>query len=75
MVKEMDRQPNDCGTDLLNQISILDAIYWINNSWNEVESSTISKCFVRCGFELPSTDESSSDSDDDLPLSALKLSH
>ena len=38
------------GSDLLKQISVLDAIYWISNSWNVLDNSTIQKCFKRCGF-------------------------
>ena len=38
------------GRDIIREISILDAIYWINGAWNEVDVSTIQKCFTKCGF-------------------------
>ena len=40
------------GSQVLQQISILDAIYWINGSWKDIEVSTIQKCFARCGFAM-----------------------
>ncbi|XP_053405027.1 uncharacterized protein LOC128558824 [Mercenaria mercenaria] len=49
-VKEINRQPAISGSELLKQLNILIAIYWINNSWSEVEESTIRKCFVKSGF-------------------------
>jgi len=45
MVKEMDRQPAVSGPDLLKQVNILNAIYWINNSWQELKETTTQKCF------------------------------
>jgi hypothetical protein len=40
-----------CGSDILKKISILDAIYWVAKSWEEVEKSTIVKCFRKSGFD------------------------
>ncbi|KAG1681435.1 Tigger transposable element-derived protein 4 [Nymphon striatum] len=88
LTKEMDRQPAASGTVLLKQISILDAIYWLKNSWTEVEESTIQKCFSRCGFGIDDQElgdelqrdmntgvcESNVDDDDNIPLAAVKLS-
>ena len=63
--------------------TVLDAIFWISNSWKEVEQLTIEKCFKRCGFCEKPTDSSDSsdnpdvgdnDDDDDVPLAGLKLS-
>ncbi|XP_060561826.1 tigger transposable element-derived protein 4-like [Ruditapes philippinarum] len=50
LTKEIDRHPTATGTDLLKQITILDAIYWLKKSWNEVEGSTIKRCFEKSGF-------------------------
>lgn len=41
MVKQMDRQPTVSVPDWLKQLTVLEAIYWIHNSWMEVEQSTI----------------------------------
>ncbi|XP_052260015.1 tigger transposable element-derived protein 4-like [Dreissena polymorpha] len=40
------------GSQVLQQISTLDAIYWINGSWKNIEVSTIQKCFAICGFAM-----------------------
>ena len=66
----------DC-SQLLKGITILDAIYWIAKSWDEVEPSTIQKCFLRCGFQLCNVDsivdDSCDDYDDNVPLSMIRL--
>jgi hypothetical protein len=51
----MDRHPTATGTNVLKQITILDAFYWLKNSWNEVEGSTIKKSFEKCGFGTAAT--------------------
>jgi len=82
----MDRQPAVSGPDLLKQVNILNAIYWLNNSWQEVEETTIQKCFKKAGFNLSVPEETSDtqvvpnevtsiDADDDIPLAVLKLSY
>ena len=58
----------------MKSISILDAIYWVSQAWNEVEKSTISKCFAKSGFEMDKIAHDNEDNDDDIPLKALKLS-
>ena len=72
----MDLQPTASGSDLLKQITVLDAIYWMNNAWAEVETSTIVKCFAKSGFVLSSFIDANSESDDedDLPLAAVSKS-
>ncbi|XP_052696591.1 tigger transposable element-derived protein 4-like [Crassostrea angulata] len=85
MVREMDHS-SKCGSEILKIISLLDAIYWIDRSWKEVETSTIVKCFKRCGFvdmqneNLPTTEvdvndggDDDEDEDDDVPLAVLQL--
>lgn len=52
MIKQMDNQPNASGSDLLKSINILDAIHWISHSYNEVEETTIQKCFIKAGFKF-----------------------
>lgn len=84
MVREMDHS-SKCGSEILKNISLLDAIYWIDKSWKEVETSTIVKCYKKCGFVdmqndyLPTTevnvnDGGDDDDDDDVPLAVLQLS-
>ncbi|XP_060603677.1 uncharacterized protein LOC132756591 [Ruditapes philippinarum] len=96
----MDRQPSLGGTELLKQISILDAIYWLSNAWDEVTELTIQKCFKKSGFAVDFSKIDQNESvcasdeieigsntlgieqqhqdvmdDDDVPLSALKMSY
>jgi hypothetical protein len=60
---------------------VLDAIYWISNSWNDLDNSTIQKCFKRCGFihqenvENNTDNESDDDESDDVPLIVLQMAN
>ena len=54
-IREVDNSTKT-GTEILKDISLLDAIYWINGSWAEVQTSTIVKCFAKSGFST-CTDE------------------
>lgn len=80
IISEMEKDKSKSGSELLKNINILQAMYWINRSWLEVETSTIQKCFGKCGFRDFSRDESAfndmSDSeaeDDDIPLKCISL--
>ena len=66
VVYEMDNYPEKSGPQLLKQISILDAIYWVTAAWDEVQEDTITKCFAKCGFEFkdPSTTPPASEAED-----------
>ncbi|XP_052215921.1 tigger transposable element-derived protein 6-like [Dreissena polymorpha] len=83
VLEEMDRHPTKLGPEILRDISILDAIYWISAAWRELSTETISKCFGKCGLIpdfLTTGDHATvvSDTDfepeDDLPLSMLRVS-
>jgi hypothetical protein len=84
MVREMEVS-SKCGSEILKNISLLDAIYWIDRSWAEVETSTIVKCFRNCGFinsdctkgskaDDHEADSSDDADEDDVPLAVLQLS-
>ena len=83
VISEMEKDKSKCGSELLKNINILQAIYWINHSWQEVETSTIQKCFAKCGFTDFSRDDSafnqindmsdSEEEDDDIPLKFISL--
>jgi hypothetical protein len=47
---EMEKHPTKLGPEILRDINVLQAIYWINSSWQEVATDTIQKCFAKCGF-------------------------
>jgi hypothetical protein len=82
MLSQMDKGESKTGTQILKDISVLDAIFWISRSWDEVEITTIEKCFAKAGFkvnsDMVSTDderninESDNDDDDDRPLELYK---
>ena len=42
-----------CNTasELVKLVNILDAILWIKDVWSSLPSSTIQKCFTKCGFQ------------------------
>jgi hypothetical protein len=73
----MEKNPTKLGPEILREITILQAIYWISAAWKEVESDTIVKCFAKCGFtpECVSVSEDDEDSDieDDTPIAVLHL--
>ena len=37
-------------SELVKNINVLDAILWLKSSWESVQTSTITKCFLNCGF-------------------------
>lgn len=85
VLTELEKDKTKLGPEILRQITILQAIYWVSGAWREVESDTIVKCFRKCGFTaevlssgLPQSVEvevleSDTDDDDDCPLAVLKM--
>ncbi|XP_062570271.1 tigger transposable element-derived protein 6-like [Saccostrea cucullata] len=64
--------------ELTRNVSVLDAIHWINKAWDETKQTTIESCFRDAGFPVETTESLSSeisDDDDDLPLSILKTKY
>ena len=75
-IMKMDTDKTLNGSDLLKQISVLDAIYWISKSWNDLDNSIIEKCFKRCGFIHQENVENNTDNEsDDVPLIVLPFWH
>ncbi|XP_052799045.1 uncharacterized protein LOC128230642 [Mya arenaria] len=84
VLSEMDRNSSQMGPEILRVFNILQDMYWINSSWNEVKAETIIKCFQKCGFgeklsfSTSDHEESNQDRDDidedDIPLAVLRLS-
>ena len=73
LIKQMDKC-SKTGSEILKDINILRAIFWINKSWNEVEITTIFKCFHRCGFNFHDSESISSEEDNFDEDDVLKLS-
>ncbi|GBN65531.1 hypothetical protein AVEN_180887-1 [Araneus ventricosus] len=54
------------------QVSVLNAIFYIDQSWNMVSQKTIANCFRHAGFHSsPESEELLEDNDEDLPLTEL----
>jgi len=51
IISELEKDKSKCGSELLKTINILQAIYWINRSWQEVESSTIRNVLLNVDLE------------------------
>lgn len=45
-----DIQPEDM------KITALDAATWINNAWNHLSGTTITRCFMKCGLQVTGLD-------------------
>jgi hypothetical protein len=71
----MDKGESKTGTQILKDISVLDAIFWISRSWDEVEIATIEKCFAKAGFkvnsDMVSTDDERNINESDMMLGKL----
>ena len=50
--RKLDTCSDLTGPDILKSINILDAIFWIYNSWKEVKINTVEKCFMKSGFNF-----------------------
>ena len=72
---QMDVHPTKTGPELLKAIDLLQAISWVSASWDEVEPTTISRCFDRCGFTFASSPAPADldEAEDDYPLSVQRL--
>ncbi|GBN20311.1 hypothetical protein AVEN_100940-1 [Araneus ventricosus] len=54
------------------QVSVLNAIFYIDHSWNMASEKTIANCFRHAKFHnSPESEELSEDADEDLPLTEL----
>ena len=80
ILSDMDKNKDMCSSELLKLVTVLDAIYWLKSSWDEVESSTIERCFQKCGFKLSDNEDvelsdETSDINEDIPLRLVGLAH
>ena len=77
VISATEKDKSKCGSLLLKDINVLEAIYWIGNAWKDVETSTITKCFERCGFQdvcseaTEGVNGDDDNADDSVPLSIL----
>ena len=54
--------------DLAKSIDVLEALYFIQSSWDKVESAAIKNCFRKAGFSESIDDLPDFDAEDDIPL-------
>ena len=76
VLANMDKS-SKAGSDILKETSVLDTIFWVDRAWQEVETSTIQKCFAKSGFQQLTTTHEDADivyDEDDLPLAFLRMS-
>ena len=50
IITQMKRSKEKYCSQLLKEINVLKAIYWIKQGWYDVKCDTIVKCFTKCGF-------------------------
>ena len=51
MIVAMEKDKAICASQLLKEVDVLQAIYWIKQTWDDVKAETIQKCFKNCGFK------------------------
>ena len=81
LLRELEKDPDITGPEVAKKIHVLDAIQWLDASWNETAAETITKCFKHCGFktrvdgDISSHDISASDADQlaDIPAALQDL--
>ncbi|XP_022094965.1 uncharacterized protein LOC110981599 [Acanthaster planci] len=49
VLQKLESNKEMTGPDLLKATNVLQTIYWVEQSWREVDSTTIQKCFKKCG--------------------------
>jgi hypothetical protein len=64
-------------SELAKRVTLKDAIGWLSLAWTALSPATITKCFVKCGFQCAmdapeSSEPSVEDPEEDLPLAQLK---
>ncbi|XP_052255184.1 tigger transposable element-derived protein 4-like [Dreissena polymorpha] len=62
VMMELERSSATTGPQILKEVNILQAIYWVISAWKETTTETIGKCFAKCGF-MSDSEKSASASD------------
>lgn len=73
---ELKREATTFGPQILKELNVLHAIYWVICAWKDTSPDTIMKCFINCGFQSDTpvlNSESDADDEDELPLIMHKL--
>jgi hypothetical protein len=62
--------------EAVEHVDSVDAFSYQSNSWNDLDNSTIQKCFKRCGFIHQENVENNTDNEsDDVPLIVLQMAN
>ena len=51
LIIRLEKEKEKCCSELLKEVDVLQAIYWVKNAWEAVLPLTMTKCFVKCGFK------------------------
>ena len=50
----MENDETGTASALSKSVTVLDAIMWLKVAWDALKASTVTKCFIKCGFDVPS---------------------
>lgn len=52
IIRKMVIEKDKAGPELLRDTSLLDAIYWVHQAWNDLDPKIIVRCFYKSGFKV-----------------------
>ncbi|KAI8502235.1 hypothetical protein Bbelb_198230 [Branchiostoma belcheri] len=50
ILRELENDKEATGPEIVKRVTVLDAIQWVRQAWDETEPETIKKCFGKAGF-------------------------
>lgn len=57
ILQKLEANKEMTGPELMRTTDVLQSIYWVDQSWRDVDPDTIKKCFRRCGVGVPAPDD------------------
>ena len=54
VLRKMENDETGTASALSKSVTVLDAIMWLKVAWDALKASTHTKCFIKCGFDVPS---------------------
>ena len=54
VLRKMENDETGTASALSKSVTVLDAIMWLKVAWDALKASTVTKCFIKCGFDVPS---------------------
>ncbi|XP_071508679.1 tigger transposable element-derived protein 4-like [Diadema antillarum] len=80
IIQQMEQEPGLTAPDIMRRTNLLQAIYWVDQSWKDTNAETIQKCFRKCGVgpqdvgEVELEPEEPSDGLEDVCQKELEMS-